>query len=488
MLSKVKSRFSGKYVILLFLTLLIFTKTFAAEYTVPRAAYSVYAGDLNLNGDKDIVVGHKYNTQTDWGGVSILENISNGLFILTDSLFFTNGFAYVNGNYFDNDYYIDLLSQYVSNEPVPNNNRYISIIYNYGYESFNNICYFPLDTREAVPFNSLGDIDNDNNIDIIVASSSGQFWGVLYNNGLGQFSLPEYHYVTGLHPTDIACGNLNEDDREDIVISGQEVQIYFSYESGFECCSFGDHELRIEIADMDSDGDNDIVGLTQIFDIIALTIYENLGDHNFYEHDQVIYEINTPYFKISDFNNDNLPDIVCSGTLGVYILFNEGGFNFTEPQYFQTNTSGLSRPPFCADLDGNGYNDIITIRFAYPGILTILFNDGNGNFVEEPQVGVNDNCILNIEDCELSNYPNPFNPTTNICFQLSETDKINLSIYNIKGRLIKRLINQKMKGGEHNVIWNGKDGNNKCCSSGIYLMNLKLNGKSRKTSKLILLK
>jgi hypothetical protein len=53
MLNKVKSRFSGKYVILLFLTLLIFTKTFTAEYSVPRTAYSVYAEDLD--GDKDIV-------------------------------------------------------------------------------------------------------------------------------------------------------------------------------------------------------------------------------------------------------------------------------------------------------------------------------------------------------------------------------------------------------------------------------------------------
>ena len=63
-----------------------------------------------------------------------------------------------------------------------------------------------------------------------------------------------------------------------------------------------------------------------------------------------------------------------------------------------------------------------------------------------------------------------------------------MNIYNIKGMLIKQVINQKMKGGEHSVVWDGRDKNNQCYSSGIYLMNLKLNGKSKKTSKVILLK
>jgi len=48
-----------KYVVLIFTILLISGTTFAAEYTIPCAARSVYAEDLDLDGDKDIVVGHK---------------------------------------------------------------------------------------------------------------------------------------------------------------------------------------------------------------------------------------------------------------------------------------------------------------------------------------------------------------------------------------------------------------------------------------------
>jgi|GEM_PF-3968955 len=46
----------------------------AASYRVPRAAYSVYAGDLNLNGHMDIVVGHQFCPLINWGGLSIMFN------------------------------------------------------------------------------------------------------------------------------------------------------------------------------------------------------------------------------------------------------------------------------------------------------------------------------------------------------------------------------------------------------------------------------
>jgi flagellar hook assembly protein FlgD len=142
--------------------------------------------------------------------------------------------------------------------------------------------------------------------------------------------------------------------------------------------------------------------------------------------------------------------------------------------------SGLSRPPFCADLDGNGYDDIITIRaLFYTGILNILFNDGNGNFVEEPQLGINEECIMNNEKCRLTNYPNPFNPTTNISFEISEKCKITLSIYNIKGQLVRKLVdNETFKKGSHSVMWDGKNNNGKEVSSNVYLYRLRVGDKS----------
>lgn len=86
-----------------------------------------------------------------------------------------------------------------------------------------------------------------------------------------------------------------------------------------------------------------------------------------------------------------------------------------------------------------------------------------------------------------SNYPNPFNPTTQISFSIPEESKINLSIYNIRGQLVKILINRRIISGSHIVNWNGKDNNNKQVSSGVYFYKLK-NGNKSISKKMLLLK
>ena len=88
----------------------------------------------------------------------------------------------------------------------------------------------------------------------------------------------------------------------------------------------------------------------------------------------------------------------------------------------------------------------------------------------------------------LSNYPNPFNPETTISFNLPEESKVELDIYNIKGQKIKSLVNDQYLKGEHSIIWDGTNTNNKSVSSGIYLYQLKVNDKIEKVKKMMLLK
>jgi len=82
----------------------------------------------------------------------------------------------------------------------------------------------------------------------------------------------------------------------------------------------------------------------------------------------------------------------------------------------------------------------------------------------------------------LSNYPNPFNPTTTIQFSVSTMTIASLGIYDISGRLVETLVRGDFEAGEHEVIWNAVNH-----SSGIYFVEL-TSGKNRSVQKLVLLK
>lgn len=88
----------------------------------------------------------------------------------------------------------------------------------------------------------------------------------------------------------------------------------------------------------------------------------------------------------------------------------------------------------------------------------------------------------------LSNYPNPFNPTTTIEFSIQNDLDINLSIFNIKGQKIKTLTHNKFARGNCSIIWLGDDELGKPVSSGIYYYQLNVNGNIEAVKKCLLLK
>ncbi len=84
------------------------------------------------------------------------------------------------------------------------------------------------------------------------------------------------------------------------------------------------------------------------------------------------------------------------------------------------------------------------------------------------------------------NYPNPFNPSTTIRFQLPKAGQVRVTIFNANGRVI-RTWKQKFSAGEHRIVWNGTNGSGARVASGIYLLRVEFAGKIR-THKMILLK
>lgn len=77
---------------------------------------------------------------------------------------------------------------------------------------------------------------------------------------------------------------------------------------------------------------------------------------------------------------------------------------------------------------------------------------------------------VEIATCMKSAYPNPFNPETTIEFYVNKNDTASLTIYNLKGQVVKQY--PSFIPGEHKVVWNGKNNENKQVSSGLYLYRL----------------
>ncbi|MDD3633569.1 MAG: T9SS type A sorting domain-containing protein, partial [Candidatus Cloacimonetes bacterium] len=100
---------------------------------------------------------------------------------------------------------------------------------------------------------------------------------------------------------------------------------------------------------------------------------------------------------------------------------------------------------------------------------------------------VNDPIHPDITFSLAQNYPNPFNPLTYITFSLPKEETAFLGIYNVKGQLVKTLINGIMNSGTHRVQWNGLDDAGNSVSSGIYFYTLQSGNKSI-THKMLLIK
>lgn len=85
------------------------------------------------------------------------------------------------------------------------------------------------------------------------------------------------------------------------------------------------------------------------------------------------------------------------------------------------------------------------------------------------------------------NYPNPFNPETQIRFQIPEATQVTLEIYNIVGQKIKTLVDGKMVPGEYTTKWSGTDDFGRKVGSGVYFYRMDA-GNFHQVHRMILLK
>ncbi len=85
------------------------------------------------------------------------------------------------------------------------------------------------------------------------------------------------------------------------------------------------------------------------------------------------------------------------------------------------------------------------------------------------------------------NYPNPFNPETTISFGLQKAGAVRITLFNLKGQIVRTLVDANLNAGNHRVVWNGTDNNGRKVTSGLYLYRMDTPGYT-KTNKMMLMK
>jgi hypothetical protein len=106
---------------------------------------------------------------------------------------------------------------------------------------------------------------------------------------------------------------------------------------------------------------------------------------------------------------------------------------------------------------------------------------------EQTVAGTNDETILPAAFDFNQNFPNPFNSSTTLMFDLPEEGYVNLAIYNMLGERITTLVDNEYRAGHHSVTWDSRNASGDRVASGIYFSILR-QGELEKSIKLIYLK
>jgi hypothetical protein len=224
-------------------------------------------------------------------------------------------------------------------------------------------------------------------------------------------------------------------------------------------------------------------------------------------HDNTDYEI---FMQVDTVLGDifDLYIVYCDiqdGLSGIYNQSNTHNINWGEgnidgnPQFLLSGANPFQLTEYSPCID-TGTPDT-TGLFLPPWDLLyhdrIWDGDSNGEAIIDmgcyefgaDSVGVSQHLIPKTQNY-LTNYPNPFNPSTTISFDLNNVlnGQYELSIYNLKGQKVRSYpINSLTHQPINSVIWNGNDENNKSVASGIYFAKLKI-GDQTLSRKLLLIK
>ena len=342
---------------------------------------------------------------------------------------------------------------------------------------------FPIDLDQKVQRGvALADFNGNGKMDIVVGTDD-EFIHLIHDDGTIVWS-----YETG-GDIRVAPSILELNTGEKIILAGSKDDNFYALNS--------DGTLRFMI-----ETDDDITTEASIIDI------EGVGPVIFFASGSMGYAVEADgdhYIDLDDNGAEVSSSITFANVEGTdYAMFgDESGqahmYRISDGESYSNFPISYSFPfkgsPTILDTDADGdlelligsTQNLVSIDIKAPGL-----NDGywnthranmqrTGHYLSQGLLSATDSNI-NKEFLILNAYPNPFNPSINIDYNISQADFIDINIVDIKGNIIENLHSSFLSPGQYSVTWIASD-----ISSGVYFVQIKTSN-FIETKKMMLLK
>ena len=344
--------------------------------------YSLAVADLDNDAQLEIVV-------TLWGKgeVSVLTDYYAAEF--TQQLFYETGStahptSAVIGD-FNEDNQPDIV---VTNSGTDK----VDILLGSGNGTFHTRITYSLAKDSSPQYVMVDDVNGDRHLDVIVVNAMGNTINIILGFGNGSFA-ERADYPTGdhSHPSAVAIGDFNNDDRLDLVVANtgtDSIGIYF----GYIYASFHDQTTyssdqslgasSIAVDDLNNDGSLDIAATFAKSD--RLGILFGRGDGTFAE--MILYPLKAGshpnHLLINDVNSDGTKDIIVAnfGTNDIGLLLGSGDGSFASMIIFPTGDASYPRFVAVGDFNNDHRVDMIIVEPGRYGI-SVYLGQGNTSFV-----------------------------------------------------------------------------------------------------------
>jgi len=325
----------------------------------------------------------------------------------------------------------------------------------------------PIEISEAVTHSSAVflDAENDGDLDLYLGNLGEIILNdeLYINDGDGYFSLKPNAVITEYdmgEPRFILSEDFNNDTFDDILMT------YALQTNGYS-------ELKL---------------LLNTGDTTFIDASTNIDDNDWHWFQDLDGGGTIAYTYSADLNNDGLMDFIVGIPFTIYINNGDAIFSkqtdiipFDEMNWYDIGQTGY--PEFVTiitgDFDGDLDTDLFLSQYGEP--LFVLYNPSNELNISETMQNIVSE--YNIQQ----NYPNPFNPVTTLRYDLPEDALVNITIYDMMGRVVKTMVNTEQNAGFKSVRWNATNDKGAPVSAGLYLYTIEA-GQFRQTKKMVLLK